>query len=344
MKPRVFLGTLIAGVAILLVFALTSIAKGSTPLPLAEVLSALAGPWAADFGLPQAGVALQRIVLDLRIPRVLLAMLVGAGLAVVGVLLQTVTRNDLADPFLFGLSSGASAGVVAVITMTGELLGIWTLPLAALAGGLLSAAMVLAIVKKSEASGPEKLILAGLASSFLFGAVTHYLVFAGDQRAAHSVLFWTLGGLGLARWDNLGLALAGLVLLLCFAAIRRHALDAMLAGDETAQSLGVSPKRLRAEVFGIAALSTACFVALTGVIGFVGLMVPHLARALCGALHGRLLVLSALGGAVLMLGSDLLSRTLLPPQELPIGIVTAALGGVFVIFLVLRANGTGSRF
>jgi iron complex transport system permease protein len=223
-----------------------------------------------------------------------------------------------------------------VITLTGELLGIWTLPLAALAGGLVSAATVLAIVKKSESSGPEKLILAGLATSFLFGAITHYLVFAGDQRAAHSVLFWTLGGLGLARWDNLGLALFGLMALLVFAASRQHALDALLAGDEAAQSLGISPKRLRAEVFGVAALSTACFVALTGVIGFVGLMVPHLARALCGALHGRLLVVCALAGAVLMLGSDLLCRTLLPPQELPIGIVTAALGGVFVVCMVLR--------
>jgi iron complex transport system permease protein len=142
---------------------------------------------------------------------------VGEGDCVVGVLLQTVTRNDLADPFLFGLSSGASAGAVAVITLTGELLGIWTLPLAALAGGLVSAATVLAIVKKSESSGPEKLILAGLATSFLFGAITHYQLFAGDQRAAHSVLFWTLGGLGLARWDNLGLALFGLLALLAFA-------------------------------------------------------------------------------------------------------------------------------
>jgi iron complex transport system permease protein len=338
MSQRAFIGSLAAGLLLLLVFALASIAKGSTPLPLAEVLSALAGPWAPALGLPEVGVTLQRIVLDLRIPRVLLALLVGAGLAVVGVLLQTVTRNDLADPFLFGLSSGASAGAVAVITATGEWLGIWTLPLAALVGGLVSAATVLMIVKRSESNGPEKLILAGLATSFLFGAITHYLVFAGDQRAAHSVLFWTLGGLGLARWDNLGLALFGLLALLTFAASRRHALDALLAGDETAQSLGIAPQRLRAEVFGVAALATACFVALTGVIGFVGLMVPHLARALCGALHGRLLVMSALSGAVLMLGSDLLCRTLLPPQELPIGIVTAALGGLFVVFLVLRTD------
>jgi iron complex transport system permease protein len=336
MSQRALGGILAAGLALLLVLALTSVAKGSTPLPLPQILSALAGRWAPSLELPEVGLTLQRIVWDLRVPRVLLATLVGAGLAVVGVLLQTVTRNDLADPFLFGLSSGASAGAVAVITTTGELLGIWTLPLAALVGGLVSAVTVLAMVNRSVASGPEKLILGGLATSFVFGAITHYLVFAGDQRAAHSVLFWTLGGLGLARWDNLSLAVLGLVLLLVFAARQRHALDALLAGDDTAHSLGLSPKRLRMQVFAVAAIATACFVALTGVIGFVGLMVPHLARALCGALHGRLLAVSALGGAVLLLASDLLCRILLAPQELPIGIVTAAVGGAFVVVWVMR--------
>jgi iron complex transport system permease protein len=327
----------VAGVCLVLAgLALLSVGFGSTQMAWHEVAAAVAGPYAPAWGLDEVALPLQRIVQDLRLPRVLLAVLVGAGLAVVGVMLQTVTRNDLADPFLFGLSSGASAGAVAVITTTGEWLGIWTLPLAALCGALVSAALVLALVHKTQGTGPEKLILAGLASSFLLGAVTHYLVFAGDQRAAHSVLFWTLGGLGLARWDNLALALGGLVLLLVFAARKRHALDGMLAGDETALSLGLSPARLRAEVFAMSAVATACFVALSGVIGFVGLMVPHLARALCGALHTRLLVMAALLGAVLMLGSDLLSRTLLPPQELPIGIVTAALGGFFVITLVLR--------
>lgn len=330
---------MVAATCLLIVgLALLSVAHGSTPMRWTEVAAAIAGPYAPAWGLSEVSLPLQRIVQDLRLPRVVLAALVGAGLAVVGVMLQTVTRNDLADPFLFGLSSGASAGAVAVITTTGELLGVWTLPLAALCGALVSAALVLALVQKTQGTGPEKLILAGLASSFLLGAVTHYLVFAGDQRAAHSVLFWTLGGLGLARWDNLALALGGLVLLLLFAARKRHALDVMLAGDETALTLGLSPSRLRAEVFAVSAIATACFVALSGVIGFVGLMVPHMARALCDALHSRLIVLAALFGAVLMLGSDLLCRTLLPPQELPIGIVTAALGGFFVITLVLRGR------
>ena len=330
--------SLAAGLFVLLALAIASVLKGTTALPLPTVMAALAGSWSHSLGLPQTSHTLLAIVVDLRVPRVLLAILVGAGLAVAGVLLQTVTRNDLADPFLFGLSSGASAGAVAVITTTGEMFGIWTLPMAALAGGLLSGLSVLIIFHKSTAQGSEKMILAGLASSFLFGALTHYLVFAGDQRAAHSVLFWTLGGLGLARWDNLLLACGGLAALLCFAASRRHALDALLAGDETAQSLGISPKRLRTQVFAVCAAATACFVALTGVIGFVGLMIPHLVRGHCGALHGRLLAASALTGAILLLSSDLLSRILLAPQELPVGIITAALGGVFVIFLVLRKS------
>lgn len=338
MSRSAYLATLLAGFLIMVGLALDSVARGSTPLSSRTVLSSLAGRHAGVLNLPEVPKHIRRIVVDLRVPRILMALIVGAGLAMVGAVLQTATRNDLADPFLFGLSSGASAGAVAVISLTGELFGIWTLPLAALAGGLLSAVVVLALVKKSAGSGPEKLILAGLAASFLFGAVTHFLVFAGDQRAAHSVLFWTLGGMGLARWDNLGLALTGLAGLALYGLARHRALDGLLAGDEAASSLGLSPARLRTEIFIVAALATACFVALTGVIGFVGLMVPHLARSLSGALHGRLLVLSALAGGILMLASDLACRTLLGPQELPIGIATAALGGIFVIYLVIRQS------
>jgi len=333
---RAFPFAWLGGSLLVLLLALTSVAKGSSPVPLRDVLSAVAGPLAPRLGLHPVEVTVQRIVQELRLPRALLAAMVGAGLAMVGALLQTATRNDLADPFLFGLSSGASAGAVAVITTTGEWLGIWTLPLAALAGGLLSALAVLLMVNRSRNEGPEKLVLAGLATSFVFGALTHYLVFAGDQRAAHSVLFWSLGGLGLARWDNLALALAGVGLLALYAAARRHALDGLLAGDETAQSLGLRPDRLRAEIFMVSAMATACFVSLTGVIGFVGLMVPHLVRPLCGALHTRLLAACAMAGAALLLASDIACRTLLSPQELPIGIVTAAVGALFVIALVLR--------
>lgn len=324
-----------AGAALVLVLAVMGIAWGATPLPFGSVLRVLLGPLAPglDAGI---GAPLHRIVLDLRLPRVVLAASVGAGLAVVGALLQTTTRNDLADPFLFGLSSGAAAGAVSVITLFGYRLGPWTLPAAAFAGALLSAAVVFGLVSTQNGRGGERLVLAGLAVSFLFGAVTLFLVFAGDQRATTSVLFWSVGGLGLAAWSNLPLGLAGAGIALATGLGFRAELDALLAGEDTAASLGVDVHRLRGTVFLLCALSTAALVALAGVIGFVGLMVPHVARALVGVRHGPLVVASALVGAVLMLGGDLLSRTVLAPQELPVGIVTAAAGGLFVLALVVR--------
>ena len=312
--------------------ATASVVVGATPVSLAQLGHSLQVLLAhAD---PAGWSMTDRIVLDLRLPRTLLAVLVGAGLALVGALLQTTTRNELSDPFLFGLSSGSAAGAVAVITLSGELasaLGIWALPLAAFAGGMTSAAVVLLLLRRFRSHAPEQMILAGLSVSFLFTALTYYFIFLGDQRAAQSVLHWTMGGLGAARWDSLFVPLAGLLALAVFAWRRLPALDAMLAGENTAHSLGIDPQRLRVQVFIACAFATACFVAVSGVIGFVGLMVPHLARRLAGALHRGVLLLSALMGATLLLLSDLLSRTVLAPQELPVGIVTAGVGALFVM-------------
>lgn len=317
-----------AGLAGVLALLLAAIAVGSTPLPVAAILDAFAGGEGP----------LSRIVIDLRLPRALLALLVGAGLGIVGCLLQTTTRNDLADPFLFGLSSGAAAGAVFVITVTGDLLGVWTLPAAAFAGGMAASAIVLMLIARLGDRGPARLVLAGLAVSFLFLALTNYLVFAGDQRAAHSVLFWTLGGLGLARWDLLPVAVAGLAAILFFAILMHRNLDALLAGEDTAQTLGVDVVALRRNTFLVCAFATAAFVSISGVIGFVGLMVPHMARALGGPLHGRFIPLAALIGAALLLVSDIAARTLLAPQELPIGIVTTSVGALFVLVLLGRGR------
>ena len=333
MKPWQVHAALAAGLPLLLALGLS---LGGTPIEVGKVWASLVPH--GDAALSAADAATRAIVVDLRLPRVLLALLVGASLAMAGALLQTATRNDLADPFLFGLSSGAAAGAVAVISLTGERFGIWTLPLAAFAGGLVAASGVLLLAQRSAGQGAERIVLAGLAMSFLFGALTHVLVFAGDQRAAHSVLFWSLGGLGLARWGNLPLALAGCLALAIFVALRHRALDALLAGDEVAHSLGVAPQRLRRQVLIVTALSTACCVALAGVIGFVGLMVPHLMRRSAGLLHAALVPACALLGALLLLGSDLLARVVMAPQELPVGIVTASLGAVFVIGLLWRRS------
>ncbi|MEM6974483.1 MAG: iron chelate uptake ABC transporter family permease subunit [Pseudomonadota bacterium] len=330
-----------AGITVLLDGSLlASVALGSAWLPSADVaailVEAVIGPAAGALGFEATEGPISRIVLELRAPRAILAAIVGAGLAVVGMLLQSTTRNDLADPFLFGLSSGAAAGAVFVITVSGDVLGIWTLPVAAFVGGLASAASVLLLVARAGIGGPERLILAGLAVSFLLAALTNFLIFSSDQGAAHSVFFWSLGGLGLARWDNLGFATGGLFVIMATALVLRHALDALLAGDDAAESLGVSPRRTRVIVFIAAAFATASFVALSGVIGFVGLMVPHLGRALVGPLHGPLTLICAGIGAILMLLGDIAARTLLAPQELPLGNVIGAVGAVFVVVLVVR--------
>jgi len=326
----------ILGAVVLAALLLLSTAYGTTSIPAGDVVQAVM----LGSGIVEGEMSpLHRIVYDLRLPRALFAALIGAGLGVVGVVLQTTTRNDLADPFLFGLSSGAAAGAVFVITVTGDILGFWTLPLAAFSGGLIASGIVLGLVHSLRTSAPEKLILAGLAVSFLFAAITNYLIFAGDSRAAHSVIFWMLGGLGLARWDTMPLVCAGLLLILAYALYRNRWLDALMTGDLTASTLGVPVQGLRFAMFFTAALATAVFVSVAGVIGFVGLMVPHIARGIAGPLHRHLIPTAALVGAALLTGSDIISRLLLAPQELPVGIVTTSIGSVFVFLLLYKTSG-----
>ncbi len=322
---------LFLGAATLVALLLVSTIYGTTSIPVSDAFDAIG----LGIGLIDGDMSpLHRIVFHLRLPRALFAAVIGAGLGIVGVVLQTTTRNDLADPFLFGLSSGAAAGAVFVITVTGDILGFWTLPLAAFCGGIVASGIVLALVHGLRTSAPEKLILAGLAVSFLFSAITNYLIFAGDSRAAHSVIFWMLGGLGLARWETFPLVCTGLLLILIYSLYRSRWLDALLAGDLTAVTLGVPVLGLRFSMFFVAALATAVFVSVAGVIGFVGLMVPHIARGIAGPLHGQLLPTAAIVGAALLASSDILSRLLLAPQELPVGIVTTSIGSVFVFLLL----------
>ncbi len=252
-----------------------SLQFGSVPLSFKEVIVGL-----SSFTDPTPDMT-SRILIDLRLPRALLAVIAGAGLAMVGALLQTSTRNDLADPFLFGLSSGASAGAVLVITKVGDALGVWSLPLAAFSGGIVSATAVLILFSMQKKKGNDNLILCGLAISFLFGAITSFLIYSGDQRAASSILFWTMGGLGLARWDNLIFALAGVLCLIALIFKRYRELDTLLVSEQTTSSLGINVHRLQSEIFLCCAFCTASIVSMTGVVGFIGLMVPHLVRPFC---------------------------------------------------------------
>lgn len=320
---------------VLLVSCLTALAFGSASVPLAYVW----GIVGEQLGLRGGGEWTQgqsRIVWLIRAPRVVLGALVGAGLALVGTALQAVTRNSLADPHLLGVSSGAALGAVLVVLFLGDFAGVFSLPLAAFIGALGSMALVLAVANQQGRLSSERLLLAGVAVSFVLMALVNLLLYTGDQHASNSVMFWMLGGLGLARWEMLWLpALCLLLGLLALLALARG-LNALMSGEHTAVSLGFNVQAVRVQVFVCTALLTGVLVALSGAIGFVGLMLPHLARRLVGAEHRRLLPVSALLGGLFLVWVDVAARTLIAPQDLPIGIATAAIGGVFFIALLRR--------
>jgi len=331
-------GALLIGMLVLLLLScLISVTFGSASVPLSNVAEILVFKLFGWVKVPHSWATSQEVIVWLiRLPRVLLGALVGAGLALIGSALQAVTRNPLADPHLLGATSGATLGAVIVVLHLGEALGMLTLPLAAFAGSLTSLCMVLWIASRQGRLDGERLLLGGVAVSFVMMALANLMLFLGDQRASTSVLFWMLGGLGLARWEMLPVPLV--TVLLGWIALQGlgRSLNALMAGDQTAISLGLQVANVRLLVFLIASLMTGVLVAISGSIGFVGLMVPHIARRLVGAEHRRLLPVAALVGALLMVWVDVIARTLIAPQDLPIGIPTALLGGFFFVVLMRR--------
>lgn len=335
-SPRAYRLLLLVLALALALSCAASLGFGAAPVPLPRVLEILGQRL---FDLQPARVvssAQDSIVWLIRAPRVVLGALVGAGLALVGTALQAVTRNPLADPHLLGVSSGAALGAVIVVLYLGEFIGLLSLPLAAFVGALVSMLLVLAIASRGGRLESDRLLLAGVAVSFVMMAASNLLLFLGDHHAASSVIFWMLGGLGLARWELLWLPALCLMLALLLLLGLARALNALMAGEHSAVSLGLEPRRVRLLVFVCASLLTGVLVSLSGAIGFVGLILPHVARFLVGAEHRRLLPVSALLGALFLVWVDVAARTLLAPQDLPIGIATAAIGGVFFVLLLRR--------
>jgi iron complex transport system permease protein len=265
-------------------------------------------------------------------------MMVGAGLAIVGASLQAVTRNPLADPHLLGISSGGAFGAIFALLHSGLFLGTLTVPLLAFIGALVATLIVLGVSRLADASSADRLVLAGVAVSFIIMAAANGLIFLGDPRASHTVVFWMLGGLGLAQWDQLIYPLVILILCGAWLALRTNQLNAMTIGDETAATLGIAVARFRLIVFVIGALITGVMVAFSGIIGFVGLMVPHIARMLVGGDYIRVLPASALVGAIFLLWADIAARTVMAPEDMPIGIVTGIVGGMFFVWLLGRRS------
>jgi len=275
----------------------------------------------------------ERIIWQLRMPRAILAFLAGAGLATSGLILQTVTRNPLADPYLFGISSGASLGVVILLAFTGTQVAGATM-FAAFSGSLIAMVMLLIIAGKAQSQQVESMLLAGVALSFLFSSLTSLILYHTDPQAVTAVLFWTMGSFSRAQWGSLWIPAATITFCLVIMLAYRRQLSAMLLGEESATTLGIKVKQFRLLMLLLSSLITATLVAMCGGIGFVGLMIPHIVRFFIsqGTVLG--IFITALAGGIFMIWVDVFSRILLVNQELPIGVITAAIGSVFFLSLL----------
>jgi len=336
-RARVPLSVALAGLAVLLVVSVVvAVTFGPADVTAAEAFASIAHHLGLPVDAPDR--LTDAIVWELRTPRTLTAAVVGAGLGLAGAVMQSLTRNPLADPYLLGLSSGASLGAVAVLVLGLAV----ALPAAAFVGALAALALSLAIARAAGSLTPTRMVLAGLAVSQLCAAATSVVIFwtaTGDSY--REIVTWLLGSVAGADWGSVGLSAVALVVVGLALLASAPTLDAFAFGDTAAASLGVHVERTRWSLLAAVALLTGAMVAVSGAIGFVGLVLPHGVRLVLGAPHRRLLPAVALTGAVFLVWADTLARTVFDPRELPVGVVTA-LVGVPVFVVLLRRRGSWS--
>jgi iron complex transport system permease protein len=339
-------GALVPALGLALLGAmLAGVAWGAVPLPAATVL----GVVAHHLGVPGAGVtwppAHDAIVWQLRLPRVVAGALVGAALAVSGALFQGLLRNPMADPFVLGISSGAAFGATLVLALPipSACAGAGLAPAAAFAGALGAAAAVIAVARRGARLPITDLLLAGFAVAAVLGAGTTVLLVLNDRLLLRlrSVFAWIAGGIAVGGWSQLAVAGPLIALGLLLALPLGRWLDAFLLGEEGAAAVGVPVERAKRLAVLVAALLAAAAVTLSGLVGFVGLLVPHAIRLVAGPAHRALLPAAAVGGAAFLVLADLLARTLLAPLELPVGILTALVGGPAFLVLLKRTRSAG---
>ncbi|MBB3725199.1 FecCD family ABC transporter permease [Nonomuraea dietziae] len=326
---------LLAELVLLIASVAASVLIGTSEVGVADLGRVLG----TRLGLPVEPLPglLDSLIWDLRVPRVLLAALVGASLALCGAVLQAVTRNGLADPYLLGISSGASTGAVAVVVL-GLGAGSFSVTGGAFAGALLSFGLLMLLLRRSGL-GSMRIVLTGVIVAELFAAITALVMIAsGDADTTRAILHWLLGSMASARWDAVIASVVVTVAGLCVIWPYATALDGFSFGTDTASSLGIDVRTTRIVLLGVTALLTAVAVASVGAVGFVGLIVPHGVRFLVGPLHRVLLPFSALAGAIFLVWTDALARVTFAPQEVPVGVFTALLG-VPLFLLILRKRG-----
>ncbi len=330
-----------AGSALLLFSVVVSLSLGSAPLPLAEVWRILAHqlPWIGEqMGWNGAAESSEQIVLKVRLPRVLLAILVGACLSLAGAGFQGVLRNPLADPYTLGVASGSAVGAAFLILfgLHTALLGKWSIPIVAFATGLVSLWIVLRLANVNGKFRLETLILSGVVVSAFLGSLVSFMVSMSDT-VVNEIVFWLMGSLSLRGWSFTGVLLPYLAVGAAVLLLYGRALNVFALGERQAAHLGIHVQRTRLVVLIVSTLITAAAVSIVGTIGFVGLVVPHLVRLMAGPDYRLLLPLAAIFGGVYVLWADTIARTALAPTEIPLGVVTAFLGAPFFAYL-LRKN------
>lgn len=319
--------------------ALVALSIGAVNIPLANVWQVVLRHLT---GRPVGQNLVQdRIIWNFRAPRVVMALLVGGGLSVVGTALQALVRNPLADSYILGVNQGAALGAVLVIVLGSGALGGLSVSAAAFLGAIVALIMVFLLGQRSGRSNPTRLILAGVAIGHLFSSATSYLEIHANTSALAGVVFWLLGSFSGAKWSQLGVPAIVMLASTAWLMLQRRGLNALLMGDESAAALGVNLNRFRVELLVVCALLSGTMVSIAGSIGFVGILVPHVARLLVGADHRRVLPVAALMGASYLVWVDLAARTLEKPAELPIGIFTALLGAPFFLWLMKRRDRRG---
>jgi iron complex transport system permease protein len=330
----------VAAVPALVAGAVAAVSIGAVPVGAHAVLAVLAGkllPWGNGWlaGVDPADVA---IVWLIRLPRVVVAATVGASLAPAGAMMQSLFRNPLAEPGLTGAGPGAVLGAVTVLVTGWGAASVAALPLAAIAASLLALVIVYAIATRGGSTPVTTLLLAGIAVGALLTAVANLLISLTivSWQASQEIVFWIMGGLESRTWAHVWLSAPFVGVGLVSALLQADTLDLLLLGEETAASLGVPIEQAKRTLVLTAALLTGAAVAVAGLVGFVGLVVPHGVRLLIGPAHRRLIPASALAGAVFVIGCDLVARTARPPVEIRLGVVTALCGAPFFLFLLLR--------
>ncbi|MFE7558959.1 FecCD family ABC transporter permease [Kitasatospora sp. NPDC057500] len=322
--------------AALLLFALLAAGIGAYRIPLGDILASFGHR--LGLGGHELGRVPESVLWNVRLPRVVLALLVGASLGCAGALMQGVFGNPLAEPAVIGVSSGGAVGAVGCIVLGLDALGTWTVTASAFATGLVTVFAVYAMSRSGGRTEVVTLILTGVAVNAFCGALIGLFLFTADSAAISQVTFWQLGSLSQATWGKvlavLPFALAGLAVAPRYA----RSLDLLALGERPARHLGVDVERMRLVLITLVALLTAAAVAVSGIIGFVGLVVPHLLRMVAGPGHRFLLPASALGGALVLVAADLAARTLAEPAELPLGVLTALIGSPFFFWLLRRTR------